>query len=92
MAASGDTDHQESLAAFAGMLQGAVARAKDLLPLGEPQVVEVSGENGVGLRSRIFSWEDEQFTLTQLGRRAAAPDAHVEAVVSLVPLIIAANR
>jgi hypothetical protein len=80
VAASGDAEHREELAAAACLTTSAIERLRQLVPLGEAASFAVVDENDVLFRTRWLRWEGECFLLCTMGAAARPEDGEVEAL------------
>jgi chromosome segregation ATPase len=92
LAASGAKPHHESLAAVSSLVREMATRARDLLPLSSPTLIEIVDANDIGVRSRLFSAENETLVLTTLGNRLSPADKVVEGLIASLPGIISTDE
>ncbi len=84
IAAAGDHEYQEELAAAASLTTFATERMRELLPMSEPDVLEWVDTNQVALRASWLRTEDDAFLLTtmSLGEKSDSPVDRYRAVIS----------
>jgi hypothetical protein len=84
MASSGDTIHDEALAAAAAMLTEVGERTRGILPLGEPLEIRLMDVNRTVFTARWLRDAEETRLLGTLGVSRDRPDAHADALESSV--------
>lgn len=84
IAAAGDHEYQEELAAAASLTTFATERMRELLPMSEPDMLEWVDTNQVALRASWLRTEDDAFLLTtmSLGEKSDSPVDRYRAVIS----------
>jgi chromosome segregation ATPase len=91
LSGSGESRYYEPLAGVAGMIHEMAQRTREFLPLGAPQLVQVSDGNNVSLYARLLKMERELFALCTLGQRRGATDPLVEEVAEALPHVLAGS-